>query len=205
MKNIGTMFFTTDKEKIKRRMLVMVKKVDAALLSLLLVMTEQVQGTKDMWIKKWDLYFQVMGFSEFAAITGYTVTQFKEAYNIFTQKVQSYYDTFKCERGVQYSTLYAGVSLYGGLGFNWGIPSKVGDFEEFSDSMSWRYSHINALQGGYLPMNDKKKLEFKTVEEVMKGLIIMYYENREFFDRGTEGSRYAFFPQVDLKAALESV
>ena len=182
------------------------KKVDTRLIALLMVLTEKVQRTKDMWVKNWDLYFSVMGFSEFAAITGYTIEQFKEAYEIFTQKVQSYCDTFKCERGVQYSTLYAGVSLYGGLGFNWGIPSKVGDFEEFSDSMSWRYSHINALKDSYLPFNEKKlTLEFKSVEEVMRGLIIMYYENRGWFDRETEGSRYAFFPQQDLKAALESV
>lgn len=183
----------------------MVKKVSAALLPLLLVITEQMQNAKDMWVKNWNLYFSVMKFTEFAAITGYTVAQFKEAYEVFTQKVQKYYDNFKCERGVHYSTLYAGVSLYGGLGFNWGIPSKVGEFEKFSDSTSWCYSHINALNGFYLPMNDKKKLEFKSVEEVMRGLIIMYYENRGWFDRETEGSRYAYFPQVDLKAALESV
>lgn len=181
------------------------KKIDKKLIPLLLILTAQVQGTKDFWNKKWDLYFSVMGFSEFAAITGYTVAQFKEDYQIFTQKVQKYYDTFKCEKGVHYSTLYAGVSLYGGLGFNWGIPSKVGDFEKFSDSTSWCYSHIDALQGSYLPMNSKRKLEFKSVEEVMRGLIIMYYENREWFDRETDCPRYTYFPQVDLKEALESV
>lgn len=181
------------------------KKIDKKLIPLLLILTGQLQGAKDMWVKNWDLYFDVMGFSEFAAITGYTIEQFKEGYELFTQKVQSYYDTFKCEKGVHYSTLYAGVSLYGGLGFNWGIPSKVGDFEKFSDSTRWDYSHVDALQGSYLPMNGKRKLEFKSVEEVMRGLIIMYYENRGWFDRETEGSRYAFFPQVDLKEALESV
>ena len=180
------------------------KKVDAKLIALLMVLTGQMQNAKEMWVKNWNLYFQVMGFSEFAAITGYTVEQFKEAYEVFTQKVQKYYSNFKVEKVVSYSTLYAGIGLSGGLGFSFGVPTTVGDFEKFHDSMNWKYSHVSILNGVYFPM-ENRSLKFKSVEEVMRGLIIMYYENKEFFDRGSEGSRYAFFPQVDLKAALESV
>lgn len=180
------------------------KKIDKKLIPLLLILTAQVQGTKDFWNKKWYLYFSVMGFSEFAAITGYTVEQFKEGYEIFTQKVQKYYSNFKVEKGVSYSTLYAGIGLAGGLGFSFGVPTTVGDFEKFHVSMNWHYSHVSVLNGAYFPM-ENRPLEFKSVEEVMRGLIIMYYENKEFFDRGYEGSRYAYFPQVDLKKALESV
>lgn len=182
----------------------MVRKIDKKLIPLLLVLTEQVQGTKEMWIRNWNLYFSVMGFTEFAAITGYTVEQFKEAYEIFTQKVQKYYSNYKVEKGVSYSTFYAGIGLSGGIRFSFGVPTVVGDFEKFHDSMNWKYSHVSILNGAYFPM-ENRPLEFKPCEEVMRGLIIMYYENKEFFDRGADCPRYTYFPQVDLKAALESI
>jgi len=167
------------------------RKVDIALLSSLLEQTEKIQGSYEFASKKWDVYFEVIGFKEFSAISGYNIEEFQMIYQEFQRVVQEYYTSFKGDYGANYYPLAARIGTYGGLNFR--LHFEKVDYRRYS--FYNEITTINILQGDYFVAGKRGTVNFLRCEEVIKRLIYLYKDNQVEFDRAGR-STGEYFPIV---------